>query len=110
MFTDAADMYLSRLEELNEQKGGYAYGHAALDYEARILSQSFDSFLELSYWDKKRIHNLKYYTWVEQQGKTYDEILRQWDPEYWHETFENNLEELDNAIDAFNQMALEDGN
>ena len=30
------------------------------------------------------IHNLKYYTWVEQQGKTYEEIQAQWyDPDYW---------------------------
>ena len=29
---------------------------------------------ELSYYDRKRIHNLKYYTWVEQQGKSYEEI------------------------------------
>jgi hypothetical protein len=28
--------------------------------------------------DRKRVHNLKYYTWVEQQGKTYEEIQAQW--------------------------------
>ena len=39
---------------------------------------------ELSHPAKKRVHNLKYYTWVEQQGKTYAEIQRQWyDDEYW---------------------------
>ena len=36
--------------------------------------QSIDHVQELGYYDRKRIHNLKYYTWVEQQGKTYDEI------------------------------------
>ncbi|HPH93278.1 MAG TPA: pyridoxal-5-phosphate-dependent protein subunit beta, partial [Candidatus Cloacimonas sp.] len=60
--------------------------------------------LELSYWDKKRIHNLKYYTWVEQQGKTYQEILKQWQPEYWRETFETNLDYLDKAIEEFNSL------
>ena len=29
-----------------------------------------------SYYDRKRIHNLKYYTWVEQQGRSYEEIVR----------------------------------
>jgi cysteine synthase A len=39
---------------------------------------------ELTYPDRKRVHNLKYYTWVEQQGKTYEEIQAQWyDPDYW---------------------------
>ena len=36
-------------------------------------------------YDRKRIHNLKYYTpGSEQQGKTYDEIQAQWyDDDYW---------------------------
>ncbi|MDZ4122529.1 MAG: pyridoxal-phosphate dependent enzyme, partial [Candidatus Cloacimonadaceae bacterium] len=105
VFTDSAEMYLSRLDELNEQKGAYSKLQAALDLEACIKAQAIDNFLELSYVDKKRIHNLKYYTWVEQQGKTYAEILRQWDPEYWTETFEENLHEVDAAITAFNAMS-----
>lgn len=104
MFTDAADMYFSRLSEMNELRGQYTRLQAALDLEGCIKAQSFDNFLELSYQDKKRIHNLKYYTWVEQQGKTYEEILRQWEPEYWQETFEENLDDIDSAIEAFNQM------
>jgi hypothetical protein len=28
-------------------------------------------------------HNLKYYTWVEQQGKTVEELDAQLDPEWW---------------------------
>jgi len=104
VFTDSAEMYLSRLEELNAERGAYTELQAALDREAAIKAQSYDNFLELSYQDKKRIHNLKYYTWVEQQGKTYEEINAQWEPEYWIETFENNLDQLDKAIDAFNAM------
>jgi hypothetical protein len=41
---------------------------------------------------------------VEQQGKTYEEILKQWDPEYWIETFETNLEQLAHAIESFNAL------
>ena len=38
----------------------------------------------MTYQDKRRVHNLKYYTWVEQQGKSYEEIQDQWyDPDYW---------------------------
>lgn len=31
--------------------------------------EGIDHLKELNYHDKKSIHNLKYFTWVEQQGK-----------------------------------------
>ncbi|MDP2172147.1 MAG: pyridoxal-phosphate dependent enzyme [Candidatus Cloacimonadaceae bacterium] len=104
IFTDSAELYGSRIEEQRTEKGNYTSLQAALDREAALKSQSEDNYLELSYQVKKRIHNLKYYTWVEQQGKSYEEILAQWEPEYWQETFETNLEELDSAIEAFNAL------
>ncbi len=103
-FTDSAGMYESRVLEQRTLKGNYNGLQAALDREATLNSQFCDNFLELSYQDKKRIHNLKYYTWVEQQGKTYEEILKQWDPQYWVETFEENLDELDRTIEEFNAL------
>jgi cysteine synthase len=106
IFTDAANMYESRLTELNEERGQYTPLMAAVDYEACLKAQSFDNFLELSYQDKKRVHNLKYYTWVEQQGKTYEEILEQWNPEYWTDIFENNVDRLDELIEEFNALIL----
>ncbi len=106
VFTDAADMYASRLTELTEDRGTYSSISAAIDFNTCLLAQSYDNFLELSYQDKKRIHNLKYYTWVEQQGKTYEEILEQWHPEYWTEIFENNVEPLDILIEEFNDLIL----
>jgi len=104
VFTDSAEMYGSRLTELETERGKYNDLQAALDMEGALKAQSYDNFLELSYQDRKRIHNLKYYTWVEQQGKTYEEILRQWEPEYWTETFETNLDTLDKAIEDFNNL------
>jgi hypothetical protein len=32
---------------------------------------------------RERWHNLKYYTWVEQQGKTVEELDAQRDPDWW---------------------------
>ncbi len=83
VFTDSAGMYLSRLEELTEERGAYTRDNAIADWE--LLQQlTTESTLELRYTDKKRVHNLKYYTWVEQQGKSYEEINRQWyDKDYW---------------------------
>ena len=48
------------------------------------MGSNIDYIKELNYYDRKAVHNLKYYTWVEQQGKTYEEILAQWDDDsYW---------------------------
>ncbi|MBM4403260.1 MAG: pyridoxal-phosphate dependent enzyme [Candidatus Cloacimonetes bacterium] len=104
VFTDSAEMYQSRLEELTVNHGEYDIMAAAKDKSAYLDAQSYDNFLELGYRDRKRVHNLKYYTWVEQQGKTYEELLRQWEPEYWDETFEHNVVEIDEAIRRFNAL------
>jgi len=104
IFTDSAEMYGSRLEELTTERGSYTPVKAAVDFAACLLAQSYDNFLELSLQDKKRIHNLKYYTWVEQQGKSYEEIQEQWNPAYWTDIFENNVEQLDALIEEFNAL------
>jgi hypothetical protein len=57
---------------------------------------------ELSYYDRKAIHNLKYFTWVEQQGKDVAELNQQWyNEEYWTERF-NTVGEWDKLIEQFN--------
>ena len=38
---------------------------------------------ELSYHDRKALHNLKYFTWVEQQQRDVEELRRLWDPDFW---------------------------
>ena len=61
-----------------------------------------DHVRELTYFDRKALHNFKYFTWVEQQGKTYEEINAQWDPEYWRQLFTEEAAEFDKLITAFN--------
>jgi len=86
--TDSMDLYQSRLEEQREQNGSYSELQAGMDYEAGLMSLTVDHMIELSYWDKKRIHNLKYFTWVEQLGKNVAELDRQWnDNKYWKEKY-----------------------
>ena len=43
-----------------------------------LAGQRTDNLLELTHPEKKRVHNLKYYTWVEQQGKNIRELEAQW--------------------------------
>jgi cysteine synthase len=100
--TDSMDLYRSRLRELEEAEGPFGEVDAAVSYNRYLLGQGIDNMLELSYHDRKRIHNLKYYTWVEQQGKTYDEIQAQWyDDDYWTSIPET-VTEIDSLIEAFN--------
>jgi hypothetical protein len=57
---------------------------AARVLAAALHHQGIENALELTYYERLRIHNLKYYTWVEQQGKTFQELNAQWyDRSYW---------------------------
>ncbi len=100
-FTDAADMYDSRIVELNQQYGKYSEMQAAIDSERYLKGIGIDNMRELNYYDQKAIHNLKYYTWVEQQGKTTEELNELWHPEFWDKTF-NQVNEWDKMIEEFN--------
>ncbi len=100
--TDAMEMYGSRLEELNESRGEFTDLDAAGAYHRYLLGTGIDHVHELGYYDRKRIHNLKYYTWVEQQGKTYEEIQAQWyDDNYWTGV-QALVDPIDALIEAFN--------
>jgi hypothetical protein len=84
IFTDSKELYDSRLIEMNQKYGIYTREQANIDWESIIHRQGIDYIKELSYYDKKAIHNLKYFTWVEQQGKDVKELEDQWyDEEYW---------------------------
>jgi cysteine synthase A len=104
VLTDSMELYQSRLRELREARGEYTEREAAADYARYLLGCTVDYVEELGYWDRKRIHNLKYYTWVEQQGKTYQEIQDQWyDPTYWSGVH-GQVDEIDALIQQFNEM------
>ena len=88
IFTDSVDLYISRLEEMRAEWGQYSEKQAEVDWISILKNQGIDYFKELSYFDKKAIHNLKYFTWVEQQGKDVEELNAQWyDESYWPERF-----------------------
>ena len=100
--TDSREMYESRLQELNADRGVFSPLDAAGIYHRHLMGQGIDHVQELGYPDRKRIHNLKYFTWVEQQGKTYDEIQAQWyDPDYWT-SIQAMADPIDDLIRQFN--------
>jgi cysteine synthase A len=102
VLTDSMELYGSRLHEMREEYGEYRNLDAAAHFARYLLGLSTDNLIELTYVDRRRVHNLKYFTWVEQQGKTYEEILAQWyDPDYWTEV-QAQVAEIDELITEFN--------
>ncbi|NIO48254.1 MAG: pyridoxal-phosphate dependent enzyme [Candidatus Aminicenantes bacterium] len=101
--TDSSELYQSRIEELQVERGEYTDNQAAVDFDTCLLNLTTDHMLELSYWDKKRMHNLKYFTWVEQIGKDAEELDRQWyDENYWRDKYRS-YTEWDKLIREFNE-------
>jgi cysteine synthase len=102
VLTDSMELYQSRLKEMHTEFGEYSEKDSAADFARYLLGQSTDNLLELRYTDRRRIHNLKYFTWVEQQGKTYAEIQSMWqEPDYWTNV-QKQAPEIDALIEEFN--------
>jgi cysteine synthase A len=101
--TDSADMYKSRLVELTAEKGKYNNDQALKDFEMCLKGIKTDSMKELTYYERKSIHNLKYFTWVEQQGKEVEDLNQLWnDREIWNKLFAQ-VNKWDNLINQFNE-------
>jgi cysteine synthase len=101
--TDSMEMYQSRMIEYNEKRGAYTPTQAAIDYDCKLQNILTDAMLELTYPEKRRVHNLKYFTWVEQQGKTVEELNAQWyDENYWLNQY-HLVDEWDRKIEEFNE-------
>jgi cysteine synthase len=106
VLTDSAELYKSRLEELRQKYGNYTELDAVKDYHRYLMAVGIDNMLELSYYDKKRIHNLKYFTWIEQQGREVDELNAQWyDYHHYWKSIQAKTNEIDTLIEDFNERA-----
>ncbi len=106
MFTDSMELYGSRIRELRVERGEYDQRQADRDMES-IGSLGVDHVLEMSHVDRRRAHNLKYFTWIEQLGKPLEELRAQWDDyrNYWGSLYEQ-VEEMDTMIEEFNREVL----
>ena len=104
VLTDSAVMYQSRIEELDQMHGEYNAHEASLDHNLHMLNLKTDNLLELTYADRKRIHNLKYYTWVEQQARDVKELNALWyDTKGTWDAVHAQAKEMDELINEFNE-------
>ncbi len=102
ILTDSMELYHSRIGEMRKELGEYTETQAAGDLARYLHGQATDNLLEMRYPDRRRVHNLKYFTWVEQQGKTYAEILAQWaETDYWTD-IQKQAPQIDALIEEFN--------
>ena len=104
--TDSMEMYKSRLEEMHEARGAFTPVDAAVAMERHILGQNTAHMEELTFPARKRVHSLKYYTWVEQQGRTYREICDQWDSSAYWDDIPAAMAQVDDLITRFNDKVL----
>jgi cysteine synthase A len=103
VLTDSAVMYGSRIQELNDQYGAYSVVEAAKDHALHMAGLRTDNMAELTYADRKRVHNLKYYTWVEQQGMKVEDLNAQWyDTKDTWDAVHAQAKDLDELINEFN--------
>ena len=104
VLTDSAAMYKSRVDELNQMYGMYSTIEAGKDHALHMLGLKTDNMLELTYVDRKRIHNLKYYTWVEQQEMDVEDLNAQWyDTKGTWDAVHAQADQLDELIREFNE-------
>ena len=101
--TDSMDLYQSRLLELTEAHGKFGDRDAAFTLGRYLHGVATDHVQELGYYDRKRIHNLKYFTWVEQQGKSSDELRALWDPAFWL-AIQGQVDAIDRLVEEFNRI------
>ena len=104
VLTDSMELYQSRVAELRDEHGPYGATEAAVGYHTHLHGIKTDHTLELRYPDRKRIHNLKYFTWIEQLGKSIEELNAQWYdyPAYW-DRIHAAVPAIDELIVAFNE-------
>jgi len=104
VLTDSMELYGTRLNELQQKYGEYTEKDAEVGYTHWLKGITQDYLEELSHYSKKRIHNLKYYTWIEQQEKDLDELNAQWTPfpDYW-KSVHDQVDDMDRLIEEFNK-------
>jgi hypothetical protein len=102
--TDSMELYGSRQAEMLEKHGEYSREKAVACFARYLEGIETDHLRELTYFDQKALHNFKYFTWVEQQGKDVEELRELWDEDFWKGVFAaEQLEEWDQLINEFNE-------
>ncbi len=101
--TDGASLYDTerRAYEQRRYPFGFDEVNAGETFGRHLDAIADDHVLELGHAERKRIFNLGYYTWVEQQGISVDDFDRRQDQRFWQGLVET-IPAWDRLIDEFN--------
>jgi hypothetical protein len=102
VWTDSMELYESRLQEMHAEIGDYKEMDAAQTHAMYICGLTPNYLEDLTYQDQRRVHNLKYFTWVEQQGRGVDELRALWSEDFWPEVF-SEVDHWDELVRQFNE-------
>jgi len=106
--TDGAEMYGTELQKTTADvySGRFDEVAAAEAFGRYLLAGSTDNMLEMSHYDRQRVFNLGYYTWVEQQGVSLSDFDARRDPAFWDGLLDM-VAIWDEMIDGFNNEAMD---
>jgi hypothetical protein len=104
--TDSASLYDSERENYRAKhyRGGFDEVNAGEIFGSCLESIATDNVLELTEESRRRIFNLGYYTWVEQQGVSIEDFERRRHQSFWND-IANSLPAWDRLIEEFNAEA-----
>jgi len=95
--TDSIDRYHSVMEDMARRYGPIDRTRAAVYLESIFHGVKLDWIQEGTVHNRQRWFNLKYYTWVEQQGNTVEELNAQRSQEWWV-SHQQKVAELDRML------------
>jgi hypothetical protein len=106
--TDSAEMYGSERQAYLARRypDGFDEVNAGEVFGRHLEGVADDHVLELTHTERKRIFNLGYYTWVEQQGVPVEEFDRRRDQAFWRAlvasvpAFDRMIEEMNEEVGA----------
>ena len=103
--TDSSDLYRSQIDSMVENKyqGAFDALSSAEIFGRHLMAIDGSELLDLTYNDQKRIFNLGYYTWVEQQGVTLDDFEARRSQDFW-KSLSIDVEEWDQRIESVNEQ------
>lgn len=100
--TDSMERYHSVMNNMKAEHGELDVAQAVGHIERVFRGAGTDWVMRGTPEARERWHNLKYYTWVEQQGKTVAELDAQRDPAWW-EHHQQMVAEIDEKLIAFRE-------
>jgi len=102
--TDSARLYDSERNAYRARHyaGGFDETNAGEIFGAHLQAIADDHLIELTHRDRRRIFNLGYYTWVEQQGVSIADFDKRKDDAFWSE-LQASVPAWDRLIEAFNE-------